>query len=126
MSQELAALKYIEFIFLGSGLQNGDDVVSLKDNKDLTYNFTISELANQHCIPGSKHVQPMRFVIKPLPVNIFSVRNVHESLSVEEVVGPMRDVKREVIVDKNTKRLSISLGVGGALITSVSVIDSCM
>ncbi len=123
VGQELATLKYIKLIFLFSWLKNGNDVVSLKDDKDFSHNFTISELPGQDCISGPKNIEPMRFIIKPLSINVLSVRNVHKRLSIEQVVAPMWDVKWEVIIDKNSKRLTISFIVDGALITRVSVID---
>ena len=89
MGQELATLKYIELIFLWSGLKDCNYVVSLKDDQDFSYDFTISELPDQYCISRSEYINSMRFIIKPLSINVLSVRDVHKSLSVKQVVAPM-------------------------------------
>jgi hypothetical protein len=123
VSQEFATFKYIKLIFLRSGLKDCNDIVPLKDDKELSNNFAISEITDQYCIPGSEHVKPVGFIIVPESVNVFSVRDVHKSLPVQKIVGPMRDVEREVIVDEDSKRLAVSFIVDRALITSVAVIN---
>ncbi len=82
VSQEFAAFKYIKLIFLGSGLKDCNDIVPLKDDKELSNNFTISEITDQYCIAGSENVKPVGFIIVPESVNVISVWDVHKSLRV--------------------------------------------
>ena len=82
VSQEFAAFKYIKLIFLMSGLKDCNDVVPLKDDKELSNNFTISEIPDQYCITCSEHIKPVGFIIVPSSVNVISVWDVDKSLRV--------------------------------------------
>lgn len=82
VSQEFTAFKYIKLIFLGSGLKDCNDIVPLKDDKELSNNFTISEITDQYCITGSENIKPVGFIIVPESVNVISVWDVHKSLCV--------------------------------------------
>ena len=93
MGREFSALKYIKLIFLIPGFEDGNSVVSFENYKDFADDFTISEIANHNGVTGSEYVESMRFIIEPLSVNIFSVRNVYQSLAIQEILAPMRDVE---------------------------------
>jgi len=58
----------------------------------------------------------------PLSVDVLAMWNVHQGLSIEEVVIPVGDIKWEVVINEDAEGLTVPLAVGVALVSSVSVI----
>ena len=97
-------------------------VKALEDDETFVMGEVILEVANYDCIGEAKDGESWELVVGPFSINIFSVGDVEEGGTIEFVVVPVGEVEGEVVVDKDTQSVSLSVGVRGALIFAIAIV----
>lgn len=76
---ENAALDDFPVLLVWAFAQDRDVVTLLKDNDYVFDGLPILELPHHHSVSNPENIQPIRLVVRPLPVDVLSVADVDHS-----------------------------------------------